>query len=57
MGAKWSAMYYMSSGVTQNELDIKGINKDALNGADAERKVIKKVTYTQLLEYGEETLA
>ena len=47
MGVKLGTMYYLSS--SSNELDRKGINKDAPNGADGERKEIPKVTQTEML--------
>jgi len=47
MGVKLGTMYYLSGSV--NELDRKGINKDAPNGAEGERKEIPKVTQSEML--------
>ena len=41
---------------TTNELDRKGISRDAPNGANPERPEIPKLTVTQLLKHGEDTL-
>ena len=47
-------MYYLNG--SYNELDRKGIKKDAANGGDGEKLIIPKVTSTEILKYGEETL-
>ena len=54
MGAKMGMMYYLNG--SYNELDRKGIKKDAANGGDGEKLIIPKVTSTEILKYGEETL-
>ena len=56
MGVKLGTLYYMSM-QSQNELDRKGISKDADNGAVEDDKMrIPKVTKGYLLQFGEETL-
>ncbi len=47
MGLKMGTLYYMSSSV--NELDRKGIPKDADNGASGLEKGIAKVTQSEIL--------
>ena len=55
MGVKSSTLWYMSK--SSNELDRKGISRDADNGASTvDPKSIPKVTTKQLLSYGEEQL-
>jgi len=47
MGVKLGTLYYLSGSV--NELDRKGIDKDAPNGTEGERKEIPKVTQSEML--------
>ena len=51
MGPKLSALYYLSG--TSNELDRKGISKDAPNGRNSEGFLIPKVSTKEILSYGE----
>ena len=50
MGPKLSALYYLSG--TSNELDRKGISKDASNGRNSDGFLIPKVSTLEILSYG-----
>jgi len=54
MGPKLSALYYLSG--TSNELERKGISKDALNDTNSSGLVIPKVTTREIFAYGEAIL-